>query len=79
MIFSPWENIAEISVHKPMAVVVQDPLSSCWYIVEERVGLGVFWGGKFLGSGWETRFLLQTGSRPGSAGMKADTVLLFLT
>lgn len=80
MIFSPWENVAVICVHKPMAVVVQDPLPTWQYIVEEGVGLGIGGGGgEILDSGWITKFLLQNTSSPGSTEMKAGMVLLFPT
>lgn len=43
MIVPPWENVAEICVQKPMAVVVQDLLPSQYYTVEKGVGSD-FWG-----------------------------------
>lgn len=46
MIASPWENVAEIGVHKPMAVVV--PRSTTITIVACRAGggFGVLGGGR---------------------------------
>lgn len=42
-------------------------------------GIGFLGGKKFLDTGWETRFLLQNTSSPGSTEIKAGVVLLFPT